>query len=52
MREAERERMFDEYSDRQNDIMTAVVRHIENLKRLLNGTESKIKQGKAENLKK
>ncbi len=29
IREAERERMFDEYSDRQNDIMTAVVRHIE-----------------------
>ena len=29
-----------------------VVRHIENIKRLLNGTESKIKQGKAEDLKK
>ena len=29
-----------------------VIRHIENIKRLLNGTESKIKQGKAENLKK
>lgn len=29
-----------------------VVRHIENIKRLLNGTENKIKQGKAEDLKK
>ena len=29
-----------------------VIRHIENIKRLLNGTESKIKQGKAEDLKK
>ena len=29
-----------------------VIRHIENIKRLLNGTESKIKQGKAENFKK
>ena len=29
-----------------------VIRHTENIKRLLNGTESKIKQGKAENLKK
>ena len=29
-----------------------VIRHTENIKRLLNGTESKIKQGKAEDLKK
>lgn len=28
-----------------------VVRHIENIKRLLNGTESKIKQGRAEDIK-
>ncbi len=30
MREAEREQMFDKFSDRTNDIMTAVVRRIEN----------------------
>lgn len=29
-----------------------VIRHTENIKRLLNGTESKIKQGKADDLKK
>lgn len=29
-----------------------IIRHKENIKRLLNGTESKIKQGNAENLKK
>ncbi len=29
-----------------------VVRHVENIKRLLNGTESKIKQGNAKNLQK